>query len=188
MPHADPVHKITIIPRAIGSLGFTMQLPLEDESLQSKPRAGRPTRSAARRPRRRGADLRQITTGAHNDIERATQIARHMVYEFGMSDRLGPVSYVAVRPLLPGDGFLGRDLPVSEATAEVLDAEVAALVRQAHERAAEMLRTHRTGLERLAIRLRDRETLDGDELARALSDAMQSPDEPARPAEQRAAR
>jgi cell division protease FtsH len=190
MPHGDPVHKITIIPRTLGSLGFTMQLPLEERVLQSKPELE--DRLAVLLGGRAAEELifGQITTGAHNDIERATQIARHMVWEFGMSDKVGPLSFVSGEHgrYIRGDGILGRDLPMSEATAELLDAEVAALVRTAHARAADLLRAHRAGLERLGGILRQRETLEGDELARALSDAMQSPDEPARPAEQRAAR
>jgi len=190
MPHGDPVHKITIIPRTLGSLGFTMQLPVEERVLQSKPELE--DRLAVLLGGRAAEELifGQITTGAHNDIERATQIARHMVWEFGMSDKVGPLSFVSGEQgrYIRGDGILGRDLPMSEATAELLDGEVAALVRTAHARAAELLRAHRAGLERLGDILRQRETLEGDELARALSDATQSPDEPARPAEQRAAR
>jgi cell division protease FtsH len=97
-----------------------------------------------------------------------------MVYELGMSERLGPVSYLAPggsRYLMTGDAFGGRGIPVSEATAELLDSEVTAFVRRGHERAAELLRSHRAGLERLALRLRERETLDGDELKAALADA-----------------
>jgi cell division protease FtsH len=174
VPHADPVHKITIIPRSMGSLGFTMQLPLEDKALQSKPELE--DRLAVLLGGRAAEELifGQITTGAHNDIDRATQIARHMVYELGMSERLGPVSYLAPggsRYLMTGDAFGGRGIPVSEATAELLDSEVTAFVRRGHERAAELLRSHRAGLERLALRLRERETLDGDELKAALADA-----------------
>ncbi len=174
VPHADPVHKITIIPRSMGALGFTMQLPLEDKTLQSKPELE--DRLAVLLGGRAAEELifGEITTGAHNDIERATQIARHMVYELGMSDKLGPVSYLAPggsRYLMANDGFGGRGIPVSEATAELLDAEVTTFVRRAHERAGELLKTHRAGLERLAIRLRERETLDGPELESALTDA-----------------
>ena len=172
--HADPVHKITIIPRSMGSLGFTMQLPIEDKALQSKPELE--DRLAVLLGGRAAEELvfGQVTTGAHNDIERASQIARHMVYELGMSERLGPVSYLAPgggRYLLANDAFGGRGIPVSEATAELLDAEVAGFIRRAHERASEHLRTHRAGLERLAVRLREKATLDGDELAAALADA-----------------
>ena len=175
--HADPVHKITIIPRSMGSLGFTMQLPLEDKVLQSK--AELEDRLAVLLGGRAAEELvfGEITTGAHNDIERATQIARHMVYEFGMSERLGPLSFLApggTRYLAP-DAFGGRGVPVSEATAEILDAEVTAFIRKAHERAAELLRTHRAGLVRLAARLHERETLEGDELAQALADAKSTP-------------
>ena len=88
------------------------------------------------------------------------------------------MSYLAPgggRYLMTNDAFGGRGIPVSEATAELLDSEVAALVRRAHERAGELLRTHRAGLERLAVRLRERETLDGDELSAALADATRDP-------------
>jgi cell division protease FtsH len=177
VPHADPVHKITIIPRSMGSLGFTMQLPLEDKTLQSKPELE--DRLTVLLGGRAAEELifGQITTGAHNDIERASQIARHMVYELGMSERLGPVSYLApggARYLMPNDAFGGRGIPVSEATAELLDAEVTAFIRRAHERAGDLLRAHRAGLERLATRLREKETLDGDELKAALADAMRA--------------
>jgi cell division protease FtsH len=174
LPNADPVHKITIIPRSLGSLGFTMQLPLEDKTLQSKPELE--DRLAVLLAGRAAEELvfGRITTGAHNDIERATQIARHMVYELGMSEKLGPVSYLAPggsRYLMSNDAFGGRGIPVSERTAELLDAEVTAFVQKGHERAGELLRTHRAGLERLAVRLRERETLDGDELKTALANA-----------------
>jgi cell division protease FtsH len=174
IPNTDPVHKITIIPRSMGSLGFTMQLPLEDKTLQSKPELE--DRLAVLLGGRAAEELifGRITTGAHNDIERATQIARHMVYELGMSEKLGPVSYLAPggsRYLMTGDAFGGRGIPVSEHTAELLDSEVTAFVRRGHERAGELLRTHRAGLERLAVRLRERETLDGDELKAALANA-----------------
>jgi cell division protease FtsH len=92
-----------------------------------------------------------------------------------MSERLGPQSFVGPNGghhvLLPS-GLGGRALPVSEATAELLDAEVAALVRGAYARARELLHTHRDGLERLATLLRTRETLEGDELRQALADAV----------------
>ena len=174
LPNADPVHKITIIPRAMGSLGFTMQLPLEDRTLQSKPELE--DRLAVLLGGRAAEEMifGQVTTGAHNDIERATQIARHMVYEFGMSEKLGPLSFLAPggsRYLMTADAFGGRGIPVSEATAELLDAEVTAFVRRGHERAGELLRTYRAGLERLAVRLRERESLDGEELKAALADA-----------------
>jgi cell division protease FtsH len=178
VPHADPVHKISIIPRAMGALGFTMQLPLEDRVLQSKPELE--SRLAVLLGGRAAEELifGQITTGAHNDIERATQIARHMVYEFGMSERAGPLSYVGADGghfLRGADPFGGRGLTVSEATAELLDAEVSALVRGAHAQASTLLRAHRAGVERLAAQLRARETLEGTDLTQALADAIATP-------------
>ena len=92
-----------------------------------------------------------------------------------MSERLGPLSFVGSdggRQLRTTDPFFGRSAPVSEATAEILDAEVSALVRGAYTRARDLLRTHRDGLTRLAAKLRTRETLEGDELKEALADAV----------------
>jgi cell division protease FtsH len=176
VPHADPVHKITIIPRAMGSLGFTMQLPLEDRVLQSK--AELEDRLAVLLGGRAAEELvfGEITTGAHNDIERATDIARHMVYEFGMSERLGPQTFMqpASGRFLGGPDLLGGRFPVSEATAELLDSEVAAFVNRAHARARALLEEHRDGLARLAERLRERETLEGDELKAVLADATRN--------------
>ena len=178
LPSSDPVHKITIIPRTLGSLGYTMQLPVEERALQSKPEL---EDRLAVLPGGRSAEelvFRRITSGAHNDIERATQIARHMVWELGMSDKVGPLSFVSGdhgRYMRGMDGLAGRDLPISEATAEMLDSEVAVLVRQAHTRAADLLAANRAGLERLAIILRERETLEGEELKRVLADAISTP-------------
>ncbi len=178
MPSADPVHKITIIPRTLGALGYTMQLPMEERALQSKPELE--DRLAVLLGGRAAEELAfdRVTTGAHNDLERATQIARHMVWEFGMSDKVGPVSFVNAnggRYMRGLDALGGRDVPVSEATAEVLDAEVSAFVRQAHARARALIATHRAGLERLATVLRERETLEGDDLKRVLADAIATP-------------
>jgi cell division protease FtsH len=92
-----------------------------------------------------------------------------------MSERLGPLSFVGPdggRQLRAADPFLGRAAPVSEATAEILDAEVSALVRGAYTRARDLLRAHRDGLTRLAALLRTRETLEGEELKKALADAV----------------
>jgi len=172
VPHADPVHKITIIPRAMGSLGYTMQLPLEDRVLHGKSELE--DRLAVLLGGRAAEELvfGEITTGAHNDLERAAQIARHMVYEFGMSERVGPLSFTAPggpRFLRGADGF-GGGVPVSEATAELLDSEVAAFVNRAHARARELLEANLDGLRRLAERLRERETLEGDELQTVLAE------------------
>ncbi len=178
IPGADPVHKITIIPRTLGSLGYTMQLPVEERVLQSKPELE--GRLAVLLGGRAAEELvfGSITTGAHNDIERATQIARHMVWEFGMSDKVGPLSFVTAdraQYVRTVNGLAGRDLPVSEATAELLDAEVAVLVRAAHARATEILAGKRANLEHLASILREHETLEGDELRRILADAAAAP-------------
>jgi len=173
-PHSDPVHKVTIIPRAMGSLGFTMQLPLEDRVLQTK--CELEDRLAVLLGGHAAEEIifGASTTGVHNDLERASQIARHMVMECGMSERVGPLSFGATRSDTPlhGSDPLGQHAPFSQATAELLDSEVASLVRRAQARALELLRTHRPGLERLARRLREHETLEGATLKAALADAI----------------
>jgi len=182
LPNSDPVTKITIIPRTSGALGFTMQLPTREKVLQSKPELE--DRMAVLLAGRSAEEVcfGEITTGAHDDIERATQIARHMVYQFGMSD-LGPQTFVT-----PGgqsylaqlDPLAGRSLPVSEETARALDAEVSGFVRRAHERATKLLTAHRDGLGRLAKLVQEKETLEGPELERALADATGTDRAPAR--------
>jgi 2-hydroxychromene-2-carboxylate isomerase len=141
-----------------------MQLPIEDRSLQTKPELE--DRLAILLGGRAAEEIvfGQVTTGAHNDIERASQIARHMVYELGMSERVGPVSFVqdgGGRYLRGADPFGGRGVPVSEATATLLDSEVSIFVRDAHDRAVDLLKTHRDGLERLAAIVREKESLEG---------------------------
>jgi cell division protease FtsH len=173
VPNADPVTKITIIPRTSGALGFTMQLPTRDKVLQTK--AELEDRMAILLGGRAAEEIcfGEITTGAHDDIERASQIARHMVYQFGMSD-LGPQAFVT-----PGgnsylaqiDPLAGRSLPVSEETARALDAEVSGFVRRAHDRASKLLTSHRDGLTSLAKRVQEKETLEGPELEQALAEA-----------------
>lgn len=163
LPNADPVHKVTIIPRG-QSLGSTWQLPGEDRFLESKKEmlddiavllSGRAAEEIA---------IGDITTGASNDIERATKIAKAMVTRYGMSTKLGPQTF--------GDDerevFLGRDLTANAdygtETARVIDAEIAGLINQGFERAHSLLNENRNILELMVNVLMVRETLDGEAL------------------------
>ena len=162
VPNADPLHKVTIIPRGM-ALGVTMQLPLDDKHtytrdyLESKLAIAMGGRAAEE------LFLHQITTGAGNDIEQATEIARRMVCEFGMSD-LGPLAFGKNQQEI----FLGRDLATSrdfsEDTAIKIDQEVKKFVTTAYERAKEILTTHREALVRIAEALLVREVLDASEV------------------------
>ena len=164
LPNADPVHRITIIPRG-QALGFTMQLPTQDRYLVR--RAELIDRLAVMLGGRVAEELRvgDITTGAGDDIKRATATAREMVTQFGMSDTLGPV-VLGQRESQP---FLGRDLghqaDYSDAVALRIDEEIRALIDEAHDEALEILVENADVLDSLAERLLDIETVEGDLLA-----------------------
>ena len=157
---SEPLHKVTIIPRG-AALGATMQLPEKDRYTQSKKRlramlvglmGGRAAEEVV---------YDEITTGAQSDLKEATRLARMMVCDWGMSDTLGPQTFGSREELV----FLGRDISksqdFSEETARKIDEEVSRIVREAHESAVNLLRTHREKLDMVANLLLERETLDG---------------------------
>jgi len=163
VPGSDPVHKVTIIPRG-RALGITQQLPLEDKYTISRTKArndmvilmgGRAAEEIA---------LGDQTSGAGNDIERATEMARKMVCEWGMSETLGPLAFGAKEEEI----FLGRDLAMkrdySEKTAELIDQEIKDIVTNAYERASGILGENLEKLEALAKALLEREVLDATEI------------------------
>ena len=164
LPMADPIHKVTIIPRG-RSLGHTQALPTEDKYLMR--RSELVDQLAMLLGGRTAEELIFVdpTTGAANDIEKATEIARKMVMEYGMSDRLGPMQYGHAN----GEVFLGRDYgrqqDYSDEVASFIDAEVRKLISQAHEEARQILSTHRDALDRMAEVLIERETIDAEEVA-----------------------
>src|SRR5215468_11275331 len=165
LPHADPVHKITIIPRG-RALGYTAAAPAEDKFLVS--RAEMMDQLAMLLGGRTSEELvfHEPTTGAANDIEKASQIARGMVTEYGMSERLG------ARKFGTGDGepFLGREMShsrdYSEEIASTIDEEVRRLIEAAHDEAWEILVAYREVLDDLVLQLMDKETLSRDEVLR----------------------
>jgi len=165
LPGLDPVHKISIVARGFGALGYTMQLPLEDRYLLTRQDlqgqlavllGGRSAEEIA---------FGEVSTGAQNDLQRATDIARAMVTEFGMSEAMGAVSYDGHR----GNKFL--DTPFmnergnhSEDTARKIDVEVKQILTDAHNEARRVLRERRDILDELSVRLLDKEVIEGDEL------------------------
>jgi cell division protease FtsH len=164
LPMANPIHKVTIIPRG-RSLGHTQALPTEDKYLMR--RSELVDQLAMLLGGRTAEELIFVdpTTGAADDIEKATEIARKMVMEYGMSDRLGPMQYGHAN----GEVFLGRDYgrqqDYSDEVASFIDAEVRKLISQAHEEARQILSTHREALDRMAGVLMERETIDAEEVA-----------------------
>jgi cell division protease FtsH len=169
LPKCDPVSKVTIISRGM-ALGYTMALPSEDRYLQSKTEfedkiAGFLGGNASER-----LVFGDTTTGASNDIEKATMLARRMVTEFGMSEKLGPLSFGKRDELV----FLGREIGeqrnYSDDVAKQIDEEIRAIIDRAYDRAMEVLVSHRDRLDALAKKLIEEETVDSEEFEKLFSD------------------
>jgi cell division protease FtsH len=177
-PGADPVHKVTIIPRGM-ALGLTMQLPTDDKHSYTKEQLEAMLDVLMGGRSAEELFLGHITTGAGNDIERATEIARNMVCEWGMSE-LGPLAYGKKEEAI----FLGREIAqhrdFSEATAVEIDHEVKRIVNMAYDKAKNILGTHRDTLERIAQALLDREVLDANEV-KMLIEGTPLPEKPQPP-------
>ncbi len=169
----DPVHQISIIPRGMAG-GYTMSIPKEDKTYMSKNdmldsivvlMGGRVAEALI---------LGDISTGASNDIERASDIARKMVTKYGMSDKLGPVSYSSGND----EVFLGRDFnhtkAYSESVASQIDKEVSDIIEGAYARTEEILRTHMDKLHIVAQKLIEKEKLDGAEFAALMGDTPET--------------
>ncbi len=168
LPGTDPLHKVTIIPRG-QALGLTQHLPLEDRHTYSRSyilnlitmmMGGRAAEELI---------LKDITNGAGNDIKNATQLARRMVCEWGMSEKLGPISFGE-----NDEVFLGRDIlkerSMSEEIAAAIDREVREIVEQSHERAKTLLANNRDKLEKLAHKLIELEVIEGSQLEKILDE------------------
>jgi cell division protease FtsH len=166
--YADPVHKITIIPRGIAALGYTQQQPTEDRYLMT--RSELLDRMAVLLGGRVAEELvfGEISTGAQNDLQRATDIARSMVTEYGMSDRLGLVTYERERkPLFLPEGFSSSKTYSEEKAAEI-DDEISKVVEESHQKVRAILAEKREVLEKLAKLLLEKEIVQGEELREML--------------------
>jgi len=163
IPGTDPIHKVSIIPRG-PALGYTLQLPLEDKYLATKTEiidkltvflGGRAAEELS---------FNELTTGAENDLHQATEVAHKMVCEYGMSDKVGPLTLRQKETEI----FLGRDFTkekaYSEKTAEIIDEEVKRIVEECKERAKNLLTKSKTKLDRLAKALMEKEILVGEEV------------------------
>lgn len=168
LPNADPIHKVSIIPRGSMALGYTLQLPLEDRYLATKSElldklsvllAGRASEEVI---------FKEVSTGAQNDLEQATHIARKMVCDYGMSEKMGPMT------LGKGNGevFLGRDFlkekNYSEEMAFDIDKEIMSIIRQCHDTALRILRKYKGRLIRLTELLEKKEVLEADDIEKIL--------------------
>jgi len=169
LPTAEKVHRISIIPRGIGSLGYTLQLPTEDRYLMTKQElldklcvllGGRVAEEIT---------FNEISTGAQNDLQRATDIARKMVVSYGMSENLGPITFSrGDQPAFLGTGdFLARS-EYSEKTAIEIDEEIKRIIRESHQKVRNILEAKKDKLQKLASLLLKREILEGEELRKIL--------------------
>jgi cell division protease FtsH len=167
IPGTDPIHKVTIIPRG-RALGITQQLPIDEKHTYPKDylfnniavmMGGRVAEELV---------LNRQTTGAGNDIERSTELARKMVCEWGMSEKLGPMAFGQREEQI----FLGREITqhrdYSEETAQLIDSEIRAIVTRSYEKAKEIIQGNMDVLHRLANTLLEKEVLDGNQIDRII--------------------
>jgi cell division protease FtsH len=175
LPGTDPVQKISIIPRGIAALGYTMQVPTEDRFLMRKTELENKIASLLGGRAAEEIVFGDISTGAHNDLARATDIARSMILEYGMSDTLGQV-YLAgdKKPLFLGTGQRESG-DYSEATAEIIDREIRQHIGREYDRALAILRQRMDVLIRGAGLLLEREKLEGEEIRALLADSPAPP-------------
>jgi len=164
VPTGQPVHKISIIPRGVSALGFTLQLPVEEKFLSTDAElkdqiaillGGRTAEAIA---------LGNVSTGAQNDLEKASEIARAMVCYLGMSEKLGPLTYGKRQQLQFLETETTEYRNYSDDTARLIDTEVKALVEEGMHRAQEILNRRRQDLDKLAEYLQEKEVIQGDEI------------------------
>src|SRR6266498_1583524 len=170
LPGTDPVHKVTIIPRGVGALGATYQLPLEDRYLLT--RSELEDRIAVLLGGRAAEEVvyGEISTGAHNDLERSTEMARLMVMQYGMSETLGPMTFGGGQQalFLKGAGIT-QEHEFSDETARVIDAETRAIIDRIYDRVRGLITDRKPVLLTAAAELKAKETLEGDRLRRLLA-------------------
>jgi cell division protease FtsH len=174
LPHADPVHKVTIIPRGVGALGATYQLPLEDRYLLT--RSELEDRIAVLLGGRAAEEVvyGEVSTGAHNDLDRSTEMARLMVMQYGMSDKLGPLTFGGGQQslFLKGSG-ISAERDFGEDTARTIDEEIRSIVDRIYDRVRALMTERKAMLVAVAGELKQRETIEGDRLRQLLSGAVE---------------
>lgn len=173
LPHSDPLHKVTILPRGM-ALGVTWTLPEERhtysreyfEDLICKAMGGRVAEKIV---------FGHLNSGAANDLEQATSIARRMVREWGMSDKVGPMAWNSQQQVFLGEDLMTSGREVSDHTAQLLDEETSRILHEQEQRAHEVLTRHRKGLELVAEKLIEDETIDGATVGKLVQEALDTP-------------
>jgi cell division protease FtsH len=174
LPDADPVHKVTILPTGM-ALGVTQQLPIEErhsywrEYIEDTVCVMMGGRCAEK------LELGSLSTGGSNDIQRATELVRKMVREFGMSDRVGPMAWGQEAQVFLGEDLMHGGRDISDVTSRVIDEEVERILREQEARATRLLTMHRRGLALVAKALLERETIDGVEVGRLVDEGFGRP-------------
>jgi cell division protease FtsH len=178
-PDSDPVHKISIVPRGRAALGYTMQLPAEDQFLYTRTELVHRIEGLLGGRAAEDVVFGEVSTGAQNDLERATALARQMVALYGMSDRVGLANCAQRQPsFLDGQQFqIQRDC--SEETAQTIDEEVKNLLAAAYAKAKETLTSHRDQLEKVSTELLKSESIDGPTFYRLVGKETPMVEEPA---------
>jgi cell division protease FtsH len=173
LPHSDPLHKVTILPRGM-ALGVTWTLPEERhtysreyfEDVICKAMGGRVAEMIV---------FDHVNSGAANDLEQATMIARRMVREWGMSDAIGPMAFAGQQQVFLGEDLMTSGREYSDEMARKIDDEIARILREQEQRAREMLLKHRRGLDLVAQSLLDNETIDGAMVSRLIQQGLGEP-------------
>ncbi|MEN9793133.1 MAG: ATP-dependent protease FtsH [Actinomycetota bacterium] len=173
LPHSDPLHKVTILPRGM-ALGVTWTLPEERHTYSRdyfldvicKAMGGRVAEKIV---------YGHLNSGAANDLEQSTNIARRMVREWGMSDRVGPMAWNSSQQVFLGEDLMTSGREYSDATAQMIDDEIARILAEQEQRATELLLKHRRGLELVAEALLEHETIDGATVGRLVQQGLDQP-------------
>jgi cell division protease FtsH len=171
LPGTDPVQKISIIPRGIAALGYTMQVPTEDRFLMKKTELLNKIATLLGGRAAESAVFGDISTGAHNDLARATDIATSMVKEYGMSEKVGQVYFAREKRARFLDIAPQGSLDYSETTAQLIDAEIREIINAQYARALEIVAKNRAVLDKGAELLLKREKIDGAELKTLMAEA-----------------
>jgi cell division protease FtsH len=164
VPTGQPVHKISIIPRGVSALGFTLQLPVEEKFLSTEDELKDQLAILLGGRMAEQIVLGSISTGAQNDLEKASEIARNMVCNLGMSKKMGPLTYGKRQQLQFLETEVSEYRNYSDETARLLDTEIIALVEEAETRAREIITANRKALEKLADLLQEKEVINRDEM------------------------
>lgn len=173
LPYSYPVHKITIVPRGQAALGYTMQLPTEDRFLVTEPELRDKIVSLLGGRAAEEIVFNEITTGASNDLKRATELVREMVTQLGMSEKIGPIAWGEE----VGEIFLGRELTrmknFSQKTAQEIDSEIKTYVLSSYEKAKKILTDNRERMDLLAIYLYNKEEISGKEFSKMMKMSLE---------------